>query len=479
VTICLATRSCKPLFIPLALLYLKAFLVDREGYPAAAVPIEEFGPAAEADEIARRILRHDPDIVGLSCYIWNITTLLAVAAEIKTRRPGTRIVLGGPEVGPVADAVVSRHSQVDVVVKSEGEYPFADLVRAWTAGDPLTAVKGISFRDGGRVVETDDAPLVSDLDALPSPHLGADGRYAGRIICIETQRGCVFRCNFCFYNKDFSVRNRRFSLERVRREIGVWLERDIEELYLMDPVFNLNADRAREICRFIAEHNDRRVPIHAEIWAEFVDDEMARLMKAANFTFLEVGLQTTDERTLATVERRLKQQRFVEGVACLKRHGLSYELQLIYGLPGETRSSFRRSLNFAASLDPDDLAVFPLMVLPGTELWHKAAGWQLAFDPRPPYEVSSHFSMDEGDFAYGRAMIEACSALQRSRAARVLARERRLTFADLVDEWIAWQPERESGDGDPDTVPRFIAHVCEKHGIPADFYRRFAALERS
>ena len=79
----------------------------------------------------------------------------------------------------------------------------------------------------------------------------------------------------------------------------------------MDPVFNLNAARAKEICRFIAQHNHRRVPLHTEVWAEFIDDEMARLFAAANFTFLEVGLQTTDtsKPRSQTVERRLKQQR--------------------------------------------------------------------------------------------------------------------------------------------------------------------------
>src|SRR5205823_654325 len=110
----------------------------------------------------------------------------------------------------------------------------------------------------------------------------------------------------------------------------LWLQRDVGELYLMDPVFNLNAARAKEICRFIAEHNSRRIGVHAEIWAEFVDDELARLMHDANFRFLEVGLQSTDTTALATVERRLKLERFLEGIDHLKRQKLDFELQLIF-----------------------------------------------------------------------------------------------------------------------------------------------------
>src|SRR5262249_20162588 len=150
----------------------------------------------------------------------------------------------------------------------------------------------------------------------------------------------------------------------------------------------------------------RGVPLHAEIWAEFVDEELASLMRDANFQFLEVGLQSTDDTALATAERRLRRQRFVAGIEHLKAFKLQFELQLIYGLPGETSESFRTSLNFAMALDPPELVVFPLMVLPGTELWRKAKGLQLEFDAHPPYFVRSHYSMSAEDIAHGWTLVE-------------------------------------------------------------------------
>jgi radical SAM superfamily enzyme YgiQ (UPF0313 family) len=477
VIICLATQHRTPAFIPLALLYLKACLVERNGHAFGDVQILEFGPDTAVDEIVRDLVAAEPDVVGFSCYVWNVKNLLEAARRLKEHRPAVKIVFGGPEVGPVALGVLGRHAQVDVIVRSEGEIPLPEIIRSWNAGESLERVKGISFRRGDTVVETAEAAVVNDLGQIPSPHGRPYADYPGRIICLETQRGCVFRCNFCFYNKDFSIRNRRFDLDRVKEEILFWLEHDIKELYLMDPVFNLNAERAKEICRFVARHNRRRVPLHAEIWAEFVDDEMARLMREANFQFLEVGLQTTDTTALATAERRLKLQRFLDGIAHLKRHKLTFELQLIYGLPGETRSSFRKSLNFAMSLDPHDLAVFPLMVLPGTELWRKADELKVAFDPEPPYFATSHLSMSADDFKYGRAITEACTRLQRSRTARLLGRERGLTFADLVDEWVAWQSQRGSEDSNGETMKQFVAYVCERKDISPQFYHQFAALE--
>ena len=466
--ICLATAHCRPSFIPLALLYLKACLVEQKGVPDEDVIILEFGPDSPDDQIADQVLAADADVVAFSCYVWNIGSLMRAAARIKAHQPSVTIVLGGPEVGPVAASTLERYAAVDVVVKSEGEIPFCDIVDRRRAGANLDGVPGICFRRDGVVVDTGDAPILRDLNQIASPHTERFATGAKKIVCIETQRGCVFRCSFCFYNKDLSIRNRRFDLERVKREILFWLSRDISELYLMDPVFNLNAERAKEICRFIAAHNHRRIPVHTEVWAEFIDDELAALMRDADVKYLEVGLQTTDDNVLATVDRRLRLQKFLDGVGYLRKYHLTFEVQLIYGFPGETRETFRKSLNFAATLDASLLAVFPLMVLPGTELWRKAAGLNLAYDPEPPYYVRSHFSMDEADIRYGWDVNRALDWLEPSCTIRFLRRERGVTYADVVDEWIASRP---------DSLASFLEHFCATRNIPPEFYRASASME--
>jgi radical SAM superfamily enzyme YgiQ (UPF0313 family) len=477
--VCLATVHREPLFMPLALLYLERYLVERKGFPHDAIDIAEFSLSADSIEtIAGRILQGEPAVVGLSCYVWNITTLVDVVKIIKSRRPQTTIVLGGPEVGPVAMSLLDAYPAVDVVVKSEGEIPFSEIVERLSAGRSLHDVAGICFRDGIALVDTGDAPLVEDLDELPSPHLAiADARrYARRIICLETQRGCVFKCNFCFYNKDFSLRNRRFDLERVKRELLRWLDEDVDEIYLMDPVFNLNAARAKEICRFIAANNPRRVKFHTELWAEFMDEELARLMRDANVTFVEVGLQTTDVTALATVERRLKLDKFLSGIGHLKSCDIDFELQLIYGLPGETFESFRKSLEFAVSLDPPQLAVFPLMVLPGTELWRKADALRLEYEPTPPYHALSHYTMNRDQIAYGWKVVEALKVIGDSRAMRLLGREPGVRFLDILDAWIASGPPADE-ESPSQQVQRFLSRFCGERGIPPAFYQQFAARE--
>ncbi len=475
--ICLATVHINRLFIPLSLLYIKAYLVEKLGIPFEQIEILEFPPDVEENEIVRQIAGTEPDIVGFSCYVWNVKQLMAASRRIKELRPNTKIVIGGPEVGPVGRSVLEKYPSIDVVVKSEGEIPFAEIVMQWMRDGLLLNVSGIFLRNGGNILETPDATILQDLNQLPSPHLPEYARHTGRVVCIETQRGCVFKCNFCFYNKDLSIRNRRFDLDRVKREILFWLERDVNEIYLMDPVFNLNSARAKEICRFVIEHNHRGVRFHAEVWAEFIDEELARLFHKAHFHFVEVGLQTTDDTALATVDRRLKMKQFMDGIGYLKRANVNFEVQLIYGLPGETVASFRRSLNFANRLEPSMVAVFPLMVLPGTELWHKAGLLRLNFDSEPPYFIRSHSSMTESDIDYGWRLVAALKQLGNLRTIRLLSKETNVTLSEILDAWIIWQGNGRAPESNGDDIQAFVLHFCESRQIPTEFYRASALFE--
>src|SRR5262245_31020366 len=140
--ITLATVHSQPKYTPLALLYLKAYLVERTAFVFDDVQILEFSRKIEAEDVARQILESEPDVVGLSCYVWNIVTLMAVSRRIKEVRPDIKIVLGGPEVGPLASAVLHTHPYIDVVVKSEGEIPFSETVDALSKGEDLDQIRG-------------------------------------------------------------------------------------------------------------------------------------------------------------------------------------------------------------------------------------------------------------------------------------------------------------------------------------------------
>src|SRR5262245_49156941 len=161
--ITLATIYYKPGFTPLALLYLKAYLVETMALKFDDVTIREFPGDARSENVASQILAGQPDVVGLSCYVWNVKTLMAASQRIKEVKPDIKIVLGGPEVGPLATSVLRKHPYVDIVVKSEGEVPFAEIVEALGNGGDYGRVRGIAFQREGEIYETKNAPILKDL----------------------------------------------------------------------------------------------------------------------------------------------------------------------------------------------------------------------------------------------------------------------------------------------------------------------------
>jgi anaerobic magnesium-protoporphyrin IX monomethyl ester cyclase len=471
------SRDKEALFTPLALLYLKSYLVEQKGFPIAAIPLLEFRPGRADSEIVEEILSENPDVVGLSCYIWNIQKFRRIFHLLKERNPRIKLLLGGPEVGPVAVSVLEKNPAVDAIIKGEGERVFADLVETIQKNDSLAGVNGIAYRDGVNIHSNPDSPILHDLNELPSPHKPEYGLFNDRQVCLETQRGCVFRCSFCFYNKDYSIRNRRFDLERVKQELLYWMQKGVPRIYLMDPIFNLHADRAKEICRFIIANNTANVTFHTEIWAEFVDEEMAELFQKANFQMLEVGLQTTEESVLSTVERRFKKAPFTKGLQYLRAAGLRVDLHLIFGLPGETLESFRKAIDYAVSLEADIISIFTLMVLPGTALWRQKESLGLCHDPEPCYEIWGTPSMPENEIAYGKKFHQALIRHYNS-AGLLLAKISSLPFSEVLDQWILWSEENKNEPSKRGCrVEDFIEYFCQKRsGLDASF---FLALHRS
>ncbi|HVZ22674.1 MAG TPA: radical SAM protein [Vicinamibacterales bacterium] len=474
--VCLALQHVDDLFTPLQLTCLKAALVDLGGWAEADVPIVEFSARATVDAMVERLLALDADVLALSCYVWNVTALFAVGRRVKAARPNVRVVLGGPEVGPLAETVVREQPWVDVVVKNEGEMPMVELADRWRRGAPIDDVPGIVARSGDRVVDTGPERFVRNLGDLPSPHRDFVS-YAGKYACVETQRGCVYECNFCFFNKDLPIRNRRLEVDRVDREIKYLLDQDIRCLYFMDPIFNLNVKRAKEICRLIVEHNHRGVVCHAELWAEFMDEELAALMKAAHFEFVEVGLQSTNPTALAAVDRRLRMAPFLLGVDHLTRAGIEYELHLIFGLPGDTLDTFRRSLDFAATLNPPTLSVFDLRVLPGTDLWTKSDEFGITFDREPPHRVIATPTFTSADVEYGRRMARSAESLWRSRAVRVLRKEPAARLSAIAEGWMRWSDAHGGDVEDLTMLPEYLSEFCGSRDIPPGFYAGMASVE--
>jgi hypothetical protein len=320
------------------------------------------------------------DIYGFTVFSWNLQRSLHVAEKLK-RAGKCRIVFGGPEITPDND--FAQSPLVDFYVYGEGEAVFRRLLQdadVWSAGSGAQAA-------------------AEWFQAAESPYLGGMIDPAiENLMLLETQRGCPYRCGFCFYNK--SRQGLVFAeTEHLLRAVAWAAERRIAEIYLLDPSLNARP-RLKELLAEIARLNTGKgIRLFSEIRAEAVDDELADRLAAAGFYWFEIGLQSTNPKALQLMNRPTDLRRFVEGVKRLKARGITPSIDLIIGLPGDDLPGFRRSVDFVADHElQDDVQIFPLSVLPGTEFRRRHRELGLVFETHPPYAVTSSRGFSPEDF---------------------------------------------------------------------------------
>ena len=185
------------------------------------------------EKVFERISYEKPDIIGLSCYIWNIKSVIVLGKMLKDSFPESRIILGGPEVSYNAKDFLNEHKWCDFIVSGEGEFPFAALCDA-IISDGSFNIPGICFRESNKIIINE--PYIAEGEP-PSPYCEEYfENLHGRIAYLETSRGCPYSCAFCLSGRCGGVRF--FDIERAKSEAEAiketlkaeMMERETEEL---------------------------------------------------------------------------------------------------------------------------------------------------------------------------------------------------------------------------------------------------------
>ncbi|QEG31906.1 coproporphyrinogen III oxidase [Gemmata obscuriglobus] len=382
--------------VPLAGAYLKLYAETRglgadydiEVFPAPLA--NTLGDRALAEALAAR----GPWLVGFTCYLWNVERTLWVARELKRLRPGVKVLVGGPEI-TTDNAWVLGSADYDFAAVGEGEQTFAALLLGLLGGEdvPPVRIDGLYVPPGaGERFRPELAPKfrtpLPDLDRLGSPYLaGVLDAADERMLLLETTRGCVFNCKFCYYPKSYD-KQYYLSTDLVSASLAHARTRGAEEVFLLDPTLNQRKDFA-EFVRLLARGNPgRKFKYFGELRAEGITPEIASLLAEAGFTEVEVGLQSVERDAMDLMARRNNLKAFEKGVRALIDAGISVTVDLIVGLPGDTEESVRRGFRYLRDGGLYSRAqVFNLAVLPGTAFRHEAGELGLHFQPRPPYYV--------------------------------------------------------------------------------------------
>ena len=336
--------------------------------------------------IVEAILAREPGIVGFSCYLWNIDRTLWIAAQLKRLRPDIIIVLGGPEITNDNEWVFAS-GVIDYAAVGEGEQTFSELLEAMLAGEEgRRLIPGLWRATEPRI------PLfrkpIANLDDVSSPYLhGILNAADERMLLLETIRGCVFKCKFCYYPKSYDSLY-FVSEEKIIANLQHAREANVTEVILLDPTLNQRRDFDGFLKLLARENPDQRFTYFGELRAEGIKPETAKLLREANFTEVEIGLQSVDPATQDLMDRRNNMKAFERGVSALIDAGIRVKVDLIIGLPGDTLTSVRRGFDYLSSSKLfTSTQVFNLAILPGTAFRSEAEQLGLQFQPRPPYYV--------------------------------------------------------------------------------------------
>ncbi len=337
--------------------------------------------------------------VALGVYVWNDGVVKRLLVALRQHGFRGRIVLGGPQVSYAGAGLEQIYPEADAFVRGYGEEVMVALAST-SERIRFTGVHWAGQVDPGLQAQ-------ANLALLPSPFLGDVIELSGgqRFIRWETQRGCPFRCSFCQHREAGSrLRRRDIPLARLEREMELFVRSGVDDIAVLDPLFNLG-DHALAVLRTFRRFGYRgRLSLQCHF--STLDDEFLDACEGLDVR-LEFGLQTIHEREARAVERVNHLEKVLEGIRKLHARGTSFEVSIIFGLPEQTLTSFRRTVDFCLQQRVPVLKAFPLMLLRGTQLERERARWGLEENREPiPSVIRSH-TFDEREWRQMEALAEA------------------------------------------------------------------------
>lgn len=375
--------------MPLAAGYMKAMaLADEDIRRETDISIFNYRGAVTHAAMANELFaQRVPDVLAFSVLGWNYRAFGSIAATFKQLNPDGWVIFGGTHVSDQGARVFRMFPDVDIVVNGEGELTFRALLLAYLSGTSkrdLGAISGISFQLGdGAPITTAPRDRIEDLDTIPSPFLtgaidlmDSEGRFRYDVALMETNRGCPYKCAFCYWGGAVGQRVRAFSRERLRAEMELFANLQVHTIVACDANFGLLPIDIEFVDDLIDIRDRRGFPRALETsWAKnksktFYDivHKMSRAGMRSSFT---LALQTLSPEALAGMNRRnMKVNDWQDLADWLDREGLDSYAELIWGAPGETPESFMRGYDELAKR-VSRIAVYPILLLPNTDYMEK------------------------------------------------------------------------------------------------------------
>ena len=384
--ILLVACNAKYIHSNLAVYDLQAYASDYADH----IVLKEYTINQQKDDIMRDIYLEHPDVVCVSCYIWNLSFVKELMADLIKILPGADFWAGGPEVSYDAEKFLTENPEFKGVMVGEGEETFRELAGYYVEKNPqdLKDMTGICYKDGEKIIHNGWRQIM-DLSSIPFIYKDLS-EFKNRIIYYESSRGCPFSCSYCLSSIDKKLRFR--DTETVKKELQFFIDNKVPQVKFVDRTFNCKHDHAMAIWKYINEHDNGVTNFHFEISADLLREEELQEMSTMRpgLIQLEIGVQSTNPDTIKAIHRTMDFEKLKGIVDRIHSFGnIHQHLDLIAGLPYEDYDSFRHSFNDVYALKPQQLQLGFLKVLKGSHMMEMCREYGIVYKTQEPYEVLS------------------------------------------------------------------------------------------
>jgi anaerobic magnesium-protoporphyrin IX monomethyl ester cyclase len=334
-----------------------------------------------------KIKKNRPDVIAVSCLTFNFNTALKIVSFIKEMDPSIPTIFGGIHPTLLPEEVLSHHL-VDTICIGEGEETFPDYLEHLEKGSSLKNVKGIWFKENGKIFRNELRPLVSNLDNIPFPNwdLWEMEKYFtisphAKLIEMLGSRGCPYSCTYC---SNHALRNllpgkyvRFRSPENIIEEIKINKEKywhqGFRYIEFWDEIFGMNKKILERFCRLYIEEGFN----HEIFWicnnrADLVTESWARFVKNAGCMLVQMGIEAGNEKIRNQIyQKNLSTDQIVKAANILHNYDIMMRFNLMLGGPGETISTMEESVQIVEKLKPESFFFSIFQPLPKTEILQK------------------------------------------------------------------------------------------------------------
>ena len=343
-------------------LYSVGAVLKENNYDVEILDWHEINRTPE--KIKEELLKKKPDVIGFSVLHGNRWGAIEIARIAKRLNPKIKVVFGGIGATFLWEHLLSRFPEVDVVVLGEGEWTFLSLVRHFEKDrdQGIAEIRGIAYREDGKILKTAQPDPIKDLDSLPIP--AKHFTYSH----VSSSRGCAWNCSFCGSPQFWGRRIRWRSPEKFVQELETLFRKGVGFFCFSDDTFTMNSERVIEICKRIIEKN-LRISWYAISRVDYVDEEMLFWMRRAGCIQISYGVESGSVKIRKALGKPVKTEQIKRAFALTTRYGILSRAYFIYGAPGETWQTIQETIDLMDEIKPLGAIFYILDIFPGTKLY--------------------------------------------------------------------------------------------------------------